>query len=78
MRQRGTFPKVFFKLSRSWGNIPEVEVLALLKTGIRCDMCGGKIKEVGYIRVGREIELALCKNCLIDYVEALGDLSRRR
>lgn len=71
MRRRGSYPKVFFKLARSWGNIPESEVLALLKLGVRCDMCGGRVRELGYMRVGREIELALCKNCLIDYIEAL-------
>jgi len=38
-------------------------------TRAKCHLCGGRVEEVGYARVGNGIELVLCRKCLRDYIE---------
>jgi hypothetical protein len=46
-----------------------------------CHMCGRSLSftNLGYIRVGREVELVLCAECLKDYAEYIesGEAGRR-
>jgi hypothetical protein len=46
-----------------------------------CHMCGKPVNffDLGYIRVGREVELVLCAECLKDYAEYIesGEAGRR-
>jgi len=68
---------VFLRLDgRRWANGDWRELEILLKvTGTRCHLCGKKLttaKDVGYVRVGNGVELALCETCLRDYLEWRG------
>lgn len=70
--------KVFKKwVYLKWGrrklaNVSDREVEIFLKiVGARCDMCGAAldIHNLGYLRAGRRLELALCRQCLYSYAE---------
>jgi len=50
------------------GSESELKIL-LSVTRAKCHLCGGKVKEVGYARIGDSIELVLCRKCLRDYIE---------
>jgi len=67
---------IFLKLNgRRWANGDWEELEILLKvTGTRCHLCGRRLaaKDVGYARVGRGVELALCEACLQDYLKWRG------
>jgi len=67
---------IFLKLDgRLWANGDWRELEILLKvTRARCHLCGRRltVEDVGYARVGRGVELALCEACLRDYLEWQG------
>lgn len=50
------------------GSESELKIL-LSVTRAKCHLCGGRVEEVGYARVGNGIELVLCRKCLRDYIE---------
>jgi len=50
------------------GSESELKIL-LSVTRARCHLCGGRVEEVGYARIGNGIELLLCRECLRDYIE---------
>jgi len=41
---------------------------------VRCDLCGRRLtaEDVGYVWINGAVELALCKECLRDYLEWRG------
>jgi len=43
---------------------------------VRCHLCGRRltVENVGYVRINGAVELALCKECLKDYLEWSGAL----
>jgi len=61
-----------------YSQITETELkLFLTAFDVRCDLCGKKLdySNVGYLRIGEAVELALCQECLRDYEEFV--VSRR-
>jgi len=60
---------------RRWANGDWRELEVLLKAlRVSCDLCGKRLtaEDVGYVRVNGVVELALCKECLRDYLEWRG------
>ncbi|MEZ0319719.1 MAG: hypothetical protein ABWK05_07000 [Pyrobaculum sp.] len=54
------------------GNVSDREVEIFLKiTKVKCDMCGAAldVHNLGYLRTGHGVELALCRQCLYSYAE---------
>jgi len=55
-----------------WANGDWEELGLLLKAlRVRCHLCGRRltVENVGYVRINGAVELALCKECLRDYLE---------
>lgn len=67
--------KIFFKWGRLfYSNVQLDELKIFLKVfKVKCHMCEGDIEphRLGYIRLGHDVELALCTECLKDYAEFL-------
>jgi len=67
---------VFLRLNNCrWANGDWGELEILLKVaGERCHLCGKRIsvENLGYARVSDGVELALCEDCLRDYLEWQG------
>jgi len=67
---------VFLNLDgQRWANGSWEELEVLLKAlRVRCDLCGRRltVKDVGYVRINGAVELALCEQCLRDYLEWRG------
>lgn len=65
--------KRFLKIGRNiYSEISEIELSILLTVHkVRCNMCNIylTIRNLGYIRFGKTVELALCDKCLRDYIE---------
>ncbi|AET34126.1 hypothetical protein P186_2749 [Pyrobaculum ferrireducens] len=62
-----------------YSEVDETELkIFLTAVGVRCDMCNTRLtyQNLGYLRVGDGVELALCEKCLIDYVEYLEEMRR--
>ena len=70
----------FFRLGGyRYSEVDEAELrLFLAASRPKCDLCGKRLTydDIGYIRVSRKVELALCSECLRDYVEYIK--ARRR
>jgi len=64
---------VFLNLDgRRWANGDWRELDVLLKAlKVKCHLCGKRLtaEDVGYVRINGVVELALCRECLRDYLE---------
>ncbi|MCX8135976.1 hypothetical protein [Pyrobaculum aerophilum] len=57
-----------------YSQITETELKLFLSAfETRCDLCGRRLdsNNIGYLRVGAAVELALCEQCLGDYAELI-------
>ncbi|ACB39543.1 hypothetical protein [Pyrobaculum neutrophilum] len=61
----------------TYSEIPETELKVILAVyRPRCHLCGARLTptNAGYIRIGQAVELALCGQCLRDYVEYVSEV----
>ena len=78
VRERGFTETKYIFLDfggRRWANGDWRELEVLLRAlRVKCDLCGKRLtaEDVGYVRVNGAVELALCKECLRDYLEWKG------